>query len=642
MANQKAYTYPIIPKNSSQDETSGSDGTGAHLVHQSSPAWVLTFVRWQFRDTLRTQTQAPLTVRKPLVVENDCIAVETTFDKGSLTPSCQMTLVETDVNYETEVEPGDFVIINMLNWERDSRRVADAARAVKPINGTKDGFKGIFKVQSVRKFIAVEPNTGIKTLLYKIDGFAFTEFNNTLYFNPNLVNEKNLSNVGLYIADIAPAWASFVSRDGKPYVQEVISFLIQNFIGASQNSQALKPNGLLFSPNSHFSMPTTVGRLLGTVSSRKPDAEDFKTVTAAKDIYRYIFGLQKYASGNNLTMASGFNPANLESHPRYPGFDYTTIFCPGNTLLKPEYWNQVKLWSVMQQYTNSPLNEMYTAFKVNLNNRVMPTITFRQIPFTSEDFYTQKLGSTDSTANNIQTTQFLSLPRWKVDSAFILDMNIGRDEAARINFVQFYAKSNFSDKGVEISNETASGNYVFDKDDVQRSGLRPYVIQNQFDDLPEAVAQFAPAWARIMGDALIGGHLKLNGTFNCIGIVEPIAVGDNLEVDGVVYHIEQIMHSASISPQNGTKSFRTSIRASHGVSVNSSAAGTKYSEMTYTSGYAERAHDFAHQQILPGVSESQDVVYRPTSLDPTSAETRTDKIAPFPQPSVKKSGQEGE
>jgi len=634
MSNQKAYSYPIIPKNSSPDETALPDGKGAHLVHQSSPTWVLTFVRWQFRDTLRTQTATPNEVRRPLVVENDCIQASVSYDKGSLTPSCQLTLVETDVNYETQVEPGDFVFVNMLNWERNSRRVADAARAISPINGAEDGFKGLFKVQSVRKYIQTEPSTGVKTLLYHIDGYAFTEFNNTLYFNPNLINAKNLQNVGLYIADVASMWSNLISVRGQPYVQEIIASLIQGFIGTATNSKHTV-GGLIISNNTHFSMPTIVGRFLGVTKSDHPHAIDYKTVTAAKDIYRYVFGIQQYASGGHLTMAHGMNPTGL--YFKYPGFEYTQTPCPGNTLLKTEYWNQVKLWSVLNEYTNSPLNELYTCFKINPQGRVMPTVIFRQIPFTSEDFVKQKLGNpADATSSSIKVTKFLNLPRWKVDPAFILSMDIGRDEAARINFVQYYAKSAYNDKGVEISAETASGNYIFDQDDIQRSGLRPYVVQNQFNDSPDALVKFALIWARILGDALIGGHLKMNGTFNCIGITEPIAVGDNLEVDHVVYHIEGIVHNCSINVSTGVKSFRTIIKASHGVSVNSNAKGTKYAEMTFTNGYADRANDFNHQQILPGVSESQDVVYRPANLDPSKQATSASHINPFPQPSTTK------
>jgi hypothetical protein len=268
----------------------------------------------------------------------------------------------------------------------------------------------------------------------------------------------------------------------------------------------------------------------------------------------------------------------------------------------------------------------------------MPTVVFRQIPFTNEDFVTQQLGTQDSSASGIPVTRFLTLPRWKINSAFVLSADIGREEAARVNFVQFYAKSNYSDKGVEISAETASKNYVFDKDDVVRSGLRPYVISNQFDDLPENLALSAPRWARILGDFLIGGHLKLNGTLNCAGIVEPIAVGDNVEFDNVVYHLEMINHSCSVDGQTGIKRSRSTLGLSNGISVNSSAQGTEYSEMAYSDAKSRRNYDYKNDQILPGVAESQDVVYRAGNLD-----TPTSTGKPFGQPSlVKNTPKKGE
>ena len=184
MADSRAYVYNIKPNASSPDETQAGVG-----VHQTSPAWVLTFVRWANRDTFRTTSVSPTAVRnQPLVVENDCIQVSTTMNKGTQTPSMSAVLVMTDVNYETAVAPGDFVIVNMLNWEKDQRRVANAARAGNAINGFKDGFKGLFKVQAVRKMLSVDPQIGTKTIVFKITGFAFTEFNNTIYFNPYMLD----------------------------------------------------------------------------------------------------------------------------------------------------------------------------------------------------------------------------------------------------------------------------------------------------------------------------------------------------------------------------------------------------------------------------------------------------------------------
>ena len=625
-----AYTHPIGFSQTSQDESGSTLGSNYSLVETTSPAWVLTFVRWEYRDTLRTPTTNPNTVRQPLVVENDCIQVNVSMNKGILTPTFSAVLLETDVNYETEIEPGDFVFVNILNWEKDARRVANNARNCLPLNGSHDGFKGFFKVQGVRKTIGVDARTGIKSVMFKIDGFAFTEFNNTIYFNPNLVNQKSLTNQALFINDVSTAWAQMTSNLGKPYVQEIIAFLIQSLIGTSLNDKARVVGGLTISPNTHFLVPTLVGRLLGITKNDQENSLNFKSVLSAKDLYLYLFGIQQYSTNNSQTFASGMNPSNLKSQQEYPSFYYTNTFCQGNSLLKPEFWNQVKLWDILNQYTNSPLNEMYTCFRISKNNRVMPTLVFRQVPFTNEDFATQKFGLQDNNASTINVTKFLNLPRWKIGSESIFNLDIGRDESARINFVQYYAKSNFSNKGVEISGETAEGNYVFDKADIARSGLRPYIVQNQFDDLPDTLIKSAVVWARIMGDILIGGHLRMNGTIETVGIVDPIPVGDNLQFNNVVYHIEQVSHNCNINTGNGIKTFRTVLKLSNGISASSSASGTKYAEMQYPDAASERKADYKHEQILPGVAEGQDVAYRPTNVDEPTVIGNS-----FPQPSTK-------
>ena len=636
MSNTKAYTVLLGPQlpdggNVPPEEGGSTLGPTIGLINQTSPAWVLTFVRWQFRDTLRTNTTAPNTVRSTLVVENDCVQVTTGHNKGTLTPNMAALLVETDINYSVEIHPGDFVFVNMLNWESDAADVATAARQGQPINGIDQGFKGMYKVQGVRKTVHVDPGTGVRTVFVKIDGFAFTEFNNTVYFNPNLINQKSLNNQALFLSDISTAWAALVSNTGKPAIQDVIAFLIQTIIGTGVNPKAQVVDGLVVSQNVHFLVPVLVGNLLGiTQGGQANNATTTNTATvAAKDIYLYLFGIQQFSSAQMQTPNMGLNPSNLQSTQVYPNFYYTAQNCAGHSLLKPEYWNQVKLWSILNQYVNAPLNELYTCFKVSPNGSVMPTVVFRQIPFTSEDFVTQTFGTQDSTAPSIPTTQFLTLPRWKIGGESIYNLDIGTDEAARINFVQYYAKSNFSKKGYEMANEIVLVNYVYDKDDVARSGLRPYIVQNQFDDLPDALVKSAPIWARLCGDAVIGGHLKLNGTFELVGMQEPIAVGDNLEFDGVVYHIEQVTHTCVVNPTTGIKTFRTSVSVSHGVSVNSNSQGTEYSQMTYAGGYQDRVHDFANEKILPGVSESQSTGSRPSNVDSPLA-TGT----PFPQPTT--------
>ena len=621
MAKTSAYTKTIGSLGSNNSHENNS-------VHEVSPTWVLTFITWDVRDTLRAiaqtgQEKSLVQVRNPIVVENDCIQVSVNVNKATLTHSVSMTLLETDVNYSTAIAPGDFVFVNMLNWEKDARRIVDIGRSKKlgAINGINDGFKGIFKVQGVRKSVGVDPNTGAARTVVRINGFAFTEFNNSIYFNPYILNNNAGSDKDklLFAADLSNDYAQLMNPQMNPRCQDIIKFLIQAFLGKGVSDKGVTNiDGTTVTPNTHFYIPTEVGIFLGLTD-----------VKAAKDVYNYLFGLQKYeALSSRTSLAVGMNPT---LNPPKNRFYYTKTPCDGQTLLRPEYWNQQKAWSILGQYVNSPLNELYTCFRVSPTGRVMPTVVYRQIPFTSETFGTAPFNI------NANVTKFLNVPRWKISSSLVLSSDLGRDEAARINFVQIYAMPP-SDLGREkqdgsISGQTAAKNYAYDVNDVLRSGLRPSVITTSFQDLTAFTdISVGRRWALIVGDSIIGGHLKLNGTLECAGIVDPIAVGDNLEYDGNVFHIEEVVHTCSINSATGTKSFRTTLKLSSGVSVVDTRSGLAYPEMVNTSAYENRKNNYLYgNKTLPGASEEQDVSYRPTTPAPSQKDLNK-KNHPFAQP----------
>jgi hypothetical protein len=641
MGNNKAYTYPI------GNQTSGDNDS--NFEKQSSPAWVLTFVRFFYRDLLRTPDSSVTQTsgNDPLIVQNDCIQLETVDVKNNLTPSFKATLRQTDIDYETAVNPGDFVLVNILDWDSNAvpnKKPNPASNTNSPgttfvgqmtqdslvkriksglnINRLQDGFKGVYRIQSVRKTLSVNPQSGEKTVVFEITGFAFTEFNNSLYFNPNLVNQSVAGNIPLFSADIAKTWADLNNFAGVPYVQELVSNLIRIFLGSGTSSSVTGEgiSGLKFSFNNQYVIPGLVGKLLGL-----GEFVDLNGNIRATDLYNYLFGIQSYNS-NATSAATGLNPIGLTE--KYPKFFYTPDFCPGNSTLKADYWNNVKLWSVLNEYTNAPLNELYTCFRLAPNNTVLPTVVFRQIPFTNDDFVFQNFGVLDNgQASTIKTTFFSNVPRWKISPYYVFSLNIGKEESARINFVQYFAKSLFTKNGFDLSAETAKHNYCFDAEDAQRSGLKPYIVSNQFSDVPDAAIDFAAVWARIISDFLFGGQLKMNGSMECVGIYEPIAVGDNLEFDNIIYHIEGIVHRCGIS-DNGIKSFRTIITLSNGISKNTSTSGLKYAQMENENAYVERNVDYKNEKILPGVSESQDIINRSGDIDNVPKSNLN-----FPQPS---------
>src|SRR5579859_1785431 len=68
----------------------------------------------------------------------------------------------------------------------------------------------------------------------------------------------------------------------------------------------------------------------------------------------------------------------------------------------------------------------------------------------------------------------------------------------------------------------------------------------------------------LVADRLIGSQYTLSGMMNSYLIQSPICEGDNLEFDGVVYHIEGVQHSASIS-EDGVRTARTTLSLSNGM-----------------------------------------------------------------------------
>ena len=149
--------------------------------HQTSPGYMLTFIRWDNRDTFnysdrKNKKGNRIKVRAPLVVYNDAVSVTTSDKKDSQTPSLAATLLGGDINYSTAVHPGDYVLVNMVNWDTEVSVVDELGNEVgpntlrkrvaafEPINNYNDGFKGLFKVQSVTRELRTDPSSGIKVV----------------------------------------------------------------------------------------------------------------------------------------------------------------------------------------------------------------------------------------------------------------------------------------------------------------------------------------------------------------------------------------------------------------------------------------------------------------------------------------------
>lgn len=551
-------------------------GKNTEDSHQISPHWVCTFTRFNTRDTFNYGTLGGPSlepVRKPLVVENDCISVSVNVSKTNTTPNATITLASGDLNYSTAVSPGDFVLINMVNYTSKAREIRDRAILEKPINRVGDGFKGVFKINSVNKIVNTDPGSGVKTVRYQVTAYGFTEFNNIIYYNPTLGDSINKD---VLIYAINEKLLSVLNS--KLEIQKVLEILPNIILGNGRINAT--DSKVMSTKKEPYTIPGSVFKLMGIKGKN------------AVDLYRIMLGVW----GNPVTSSSqekdGFNP-NFRERGGVQSMDKPL---QGMIPIQTSPLTNVRLIDLLKRYSNELINETYLCYRIDKNGLVLPKVVIRQKPFNTEH-------------GKLDGTRFLKLPRWKISSDLIYNINVSKNESLRFNFVHIIGTTgNPAVDGANLANQNSNqGTIKFDDKDIERHGLRPYTQVSNFDWPRDDSPSMAPYWASLCFDWVYGGHLKTNGKISCVGIEENICVGDNLELQNTVYHIEAINHVGTITP-DGKKIFRTNITLSHGVDKRSSASGPVYPEMDYTDTKLDRDHDFENNYgIMPGFSDTQDI-----------------------------------
>jgi hypothetical protein len=570
--------------------------------HQTSPSYVLSFIRWSYRDILNFGDKIENSFKKEtfqtrnlLVVINDAISLQTQHSKSSVTDSFSCTLLQGDINYLTAIHPGDYVIVNMINDEKKALEIKNKALKGKAINHYNDGFKGIFKISDVRMKLSVNQN-GIKTYFVNVTGVSFTEFNNNLYFNPAFGANEDKT----FIYNNFKNFKDVILNKDKSNVQNLTKEIIKRTIGVG--GKVIKSDNLKLNQIPIFRIPKIISPLL----NRKNKDEDNDGELDDPFIYKmnnYYFGIwniKNLNSKSQIPAATGFNNFFNKWEGEDPNWYKTGLELPGTRQISFEDFANVNVWSLIKDYSNPILNESYTCFRVSEDNHIYPSLVVRQKPFNNRSYKKNK--------EKIAHTQYLDLPRWKILPNLIYDIEIGRSEVTRINFVQVFTRSLSVNPTFNQVVQIANENFVEDKDDVTRHGRKPYIVNCNYDfPLDGREPQFAATrWANLVADWVMNGHLKLNGKIITAGIVDPICVGDNLEFDNVVYHIESISHVMILNSE-GQKNFRTTLNLSMGISDDSTEDVQLYGEMDHTDSYKKRKQDYSQEGVLPGFSDTQDL-----------------------------------
>lgn len=556
------------------------DSTPGRDVITSDPYWIVAVFRMKYPTTFsRALIQIPsvqsasvsssysdaVAIRgKPLIVTDDCIQLQTQQSKSSYMGSLSATLIDGGVNYLAEIYPGDYVAAWMFNNHDDYQsvlgRLFDFDVNGIPCNNFKDGFKFLGRVQSLRKNVSQDPN-GPRIVRYQLNAVSFEAFDAQVFYDPYLT--QKIPGISTYFAKLDESLTKLIQTQGNAgagqfsgfSVNAAVPFFLELLLGKGIPDQLTTPGPEatrittgLDAPYSYI-VPTQIGQLLGQTTPSK-------TLLRYTDILESIVGVQQYATTlptqsllppgvdvptdiNEAQASKNFSPISTS--------DMLGVFLPQI----PQFTNK-SVWSVLQQYLNPSVNELYATLRVNSDGAIMPTLVCRQLPFTSPLLNTQ-----------LNVTRFLDLPRWGVDPVLVKDVNFGRSDSLRFNFVHIYGDAPDPNHGQ--TPQLVQNPPIRDDLDVARSGLRSYMTTIQCAPTDNRNGS-AGKWMAISSDILMSQQLSLTGLMDTFGIQSPICVGDNLEWDSIVFHIESVIHVCSIA--GGRKSFSTQLALSHGMDAN--------------------------------------------------------------------------
>ena len=535
------------------------------------------------------------------------------------------------IKYSSVFAPGDWAMLWMVNNVADFKRISAAVLAGGTANDFNSGLKFIGRVNSIREILNTHQD-GKKQFRYSLTLKSFSEFGTYVFYNPLLsdITGNDAANIARVLSEMSTQWSNIFQNTatGSDNISNIVSLLIQIFLGAGPLQQFKQIDGQVRSPNAAFLIPAPILTTLGLPTSRQENASGNKY----SDMLHTLIGLQRYTqSPSNAPSYEQFIPSNYNQSIQDNQFLLTDPV-PGTVINPPENFNNVTIWSLLAASMNSTLNEMYCTLRTSWKDgRIMPTFVLRQIIFSNDPNNLNNNGVENFKAY----TPFLNLPRWKISDTYpLISYNLGTSDAGRFNF--FVCKpANLERTGQPVADEANqynNNNIYVDGLDIARNGLRTHFAMSTADVSKDGSALTDVVnWKNLVADYWINGQYKQSGSMVLAGIQAPIAIGDNIEFDGRVFHIEQIEHVYSVSPR-GIKSFITILGLSHGITTDNKfvVEGPKLRyELTSVDlpGYTDE-ESYANETLIASTSSgrSVDLPFDPGSNAPDSTPTVSKQI----------------
>lgn len=506
----------------------------------------------------------------------------------------------------------------------------------KTVNGFMDGLKFVGRLNAPKRAREVD-GQGVMRTSYNLSAVGFGEFDSQIHFDEAarardaefavpVIHQMSQfgpdSNTAKTIAgaiDGAAANANPISSED--HIKKWLSIFLG--VGPTDYAKGFQNEGAsaIVSANDRFLVPKTIGSLI----SKHPAGQAYTYV----DLLSIFLGVQAPSESGTkpATRDDGYTDIPKNGFAIRPAAPLLGAF-----FTSAIQFSQTTVWELLRNFLNEPMNEMYVSLRLNNDGRVGPTLIARQLPFfgipgekltapsnqfeeqTHEDILhalldelindpntkkNAKLINTKpslalemqknararreavddaiaSGATNVAVTLFLDLPRWVIHPTIVQSELLGPSDSLRSNYIKVPGYDMVNDTfEPSVDSDWVINPPILDSADIQRNGLRTFIQPTRADirGIVDETGKKGRIFTNMMASILIDQHLKWTGTLSTKGIQEPIAIGDNLEYDDLILHIESVVHEGWIDP-TGKKNFTTKLALSHGVSIVSDAVRT--------------------------------------------------------------------
>jgi hypothetical protein len=439
-----------------------------------------------------------------------------------------------------------------------------------PANQENSGLKFVGRVGGVRKSVSIGPNRTKKTA-YTVTSHAFTEFNNEIFYHPLAAVKGEQQNVisewqrklGLFIGNKITTDATGTGLESRHMIPPILDMALGRGIGMSI------PGALEASPNTQIPcrIPASIAKILGVGSVPTP---------TYRDILEIIIGSKIQKPRNSVPQ-----PITTPTEPKTSETDLeikNKFVVSGTVDLNKEAAGDRLLgkfpltfptldfkpvWNLATMYLNPVVNEAYLTLRRSNDESkpfIYPCFVARQKPFNTFAGYIA-LAKNKNYSKDTLLSLMQKITTWVLTDDIIYSYDVGSSDTTKINYIATGAVDQGSKSTPSPETRYVMGGTTWDQLDELRNGLRSFTqnVNCIASDVNGPII-----WNKILTDYLTGLSLTYSGSISCVGISQPIAIGDNIELNDLIYHIESISHNCYRNPK-GVGSFTTNMTLTNGM-----------------------------------------------------------------------------